>query len=255
VSIEDGLQILLQLLNKHEIKATFFVPGKVAEKHVEAIGLIGKDGHEVACHGLYHEKNECLLSMSDQRNRIKEASRIIARVHGAPPRGFRAPCLRINNITLDVLEECGYTYDSSILPTSIPGYYGSPMAPTRPYNPSQLSIRKKGSLKLLEIPVSINPVVPIPLSAAWMRNLGLSWVKFGLRTNFALGNPVVFYIHPRDVVSLPKIRGVPWHVYRNTGKKCLRVLDELLKYVKQSGCQTLRAIDFALGLRSEKIEV
>jgi hypothetical protein len=103
----------------------------------------------------------------------------------------------------------------------------------------------KGSYKILEIPVSVNPIFHIPLSAAWMRNLGSSWVNFGVKINSVFGNPVIFYVHPRDVVFLPKVEGVPWHLYRNVGDSSVRMLDEVIRYAKMSGAKFVRAADFA----------
>ena len=240
VNVSDGILKLLNLFEKHGIKATFFVTGEMAEKHAEEIRAIIKNGHEVACHGLYHEKNECLLSKEEQRDRIEEATRIIEKVIGQQPVGFRAPCLRANRITLEVLDEIGYLYDSSFLPMFIPGYYGSLSFRFKPYYPFS-----KYSGELLEIPISTNPIIPLPLSASWMRNLGLIWVKFGIKMLFNMKSSVMFYIHPRDVLHLPLMSGVPWHVYRNSGNYCLKMLDELLGFVKNLGGRITRAMDLA----------
>lgn len=245
VSVEDGILRLLHLFEKHEIKATFFVAGEMARRHGWVIREIWRDVHEVACHGLTHEKNECLQNKTKQKQMIEKATKIIEEKSGSRPKGFRAPCLRANETTLEILDECGYIYDSSVIPTFIPGYYGSLMAPLKPYHPSTVSMEKKGSYKLLEIPVSVNPAIPFPLSAAWMRHFGSSWVKFGVKMNFVLGNPVVFYVHPRDVVSLPKVKNVPWHLYRNVGDSTIRMLDDIISYAKGSGASFVRAIDFA----------
>lgn len=245
VDVEKGISILLRLFEKHGLKATFFVTGEMAKKHAQAVRKIFQNGHEIACHGLTHQKNECLLSRTTQKQKIEEATRIIEEQIQVRPKGFRAPCLRVNENTLAVLEENGYIYDSSVIPTFIPGYYGSLGATLKPYHPSPQSSKKKGSSKLLEIPVSVNPVLPFPMSAAWMRNLGTFWVKFGVKTNFSIHNPVVFYVHPRDVLPLPKIDGVPWHLYRNVGNSSVIMLDEIIGYSKKLGARFLKAIDLA----------
>jgi hypothetical protein len=245
VSVEKGILRLLQLFEKHEIKATFFIPGDVVQKHSAIMREICREGHEIACHGFIHEKNECLMNETSQRQMIEKATRIIEERSGWQPKGFRAPCLRANETTLSILNEYGYIYDSSVVPTFVPGYYGYPMAPLKPYHPSPIFMEKEGSHGLLEIPVSVNPLIPLPLSAAWMRNLGSSWVKFGVKMNFDLGNPVVFYVHPRDVVSLPKVEGIPWHLYRNVGDPTIRMLDAVLRYAKKLGARFVRAIDLA----------
>ena len=176
VRVGEGIQKLLKLFKKHNINTTFFITGNIAQDNDWIVKKISNYGHEVACHGLTHRKNEFLLPEMNQRNSIEKATQIIEEINGTAPTGFRAPCLRANETTIKILEEYEYVYDSSVLPSLIPGYYGSPGAPLKPYYPSPFSLNKRGSHKLLEIPVSINPFIPIPLSAAWMRNLGSSWV-------------------------------------------------------------------------------
>jgi len=245
VNEEEGILKLLQLLKKYKILATFFVPGEMARRHCDAIEKIAKAGHEVACHGLLHDKNECLVNKTEQRRRILEATKLLEEASGSRPVGFRAPCLRLNGATLDVLSELGYIYDSSVLPTFIPRYYGQPFTPSKPHHPSVRSPEEEASHGFLEIPVSVNPIVPIPLSAAWMRNLGSFWVRFGILMNFAMRRPVVFYIHPRDVLRLPKIRGIPWHVYRRVGPSSISMLEQIVSYSMRIGASFMRAVDLA----------
>jgi hypothetical protein len=245
VNEEEGILRLIQLFKRCQILATFFVPGEVATRHPEAIKDIVKAGHEVACHGLTHEKNECLLSRIAQERRIVEATKILEEMTGSRPVGFRAPCLRLNGTTLAILDKLGYTYDSSVLPTLIPGYYGEPFAGSRPYYPSMTDLTKEGSRGVLEIPVSVSPIVPIPLSGAWMRNLGSGWVKLGISANFAFGRVTVFYVHPRDVLDLPRVKGLPWHVYRRTGHPSLSMLEQIIMHSKTIGASFMRAVDFA----------
>lgn len=247
VPVEDGIEKLLDLFEKHDVKATFFVPGDVAQNHSHLIKAIVKSDHEVACHGLSHEKSECLGCFEEQKAQIEKAASIIENATGQKPAGFRAPCLRANMITLEILDKMRFLYDSSFLPMLIPTQYGSLSFKSKPHYP----LAKKDSI--LEIPVSTNPIIPLPLSGSWMRNLGLSWIKFGTKTLFNLGRPIMVYIHPRDVVSLPQMPNVPWHVYRKTGKHCLEMLDELLGYVRLLGGQVLRAIDLASEIKIQKL--
>lgn len=240
VSVEKGLDILLDLFQQTHAKATFFVPGEVVQRYSAKVKEIAEKGHEVACHGFFHERNECLLDVDEQRSRIEKSRSIVEEVTHVRPVGFRAPCLRASDATLAILSEMGFLYDSSFLPMLIPGYYGSLSFHLRPHRVSN----RAGSI--LEIPVSTNPIVPLPLSGSWMRNLGVLHVKLGIRMLFSRGCPVMFYVHPRDVVSLPRVAGVPWHLYSNVGSASLRMLDEILRFVREWGGRVLRAKDFAL---------
>lgn len=243
--VEVGLQRLLDLFEKHRILATFFTTGDMARVHPEMIRKIHSRGHEIACHGLLHLKNEYMTNKADQEKRLKEATSILEKTVGVRPVGFRAPCLRANEDTFCLLRENGYIYDSSMIPTLIPGYYGYLSQDFKPHwlpSGADISISQKG---LLEVPVSVNPILRIPLSAAWLRNLGTNWVKIGVQLNFSLGNPVILYIHPRDVLSLPRIQGVPWHLYHNVGLSTLKMLDNVLSYAKKLGGSFLRGVDVA----------
>jgi len=253
VNVEAGVSRLLDLFANHGISTTFFVTGDMASRHPHMVKTIDKKGHEVACHGLYHWKDEFLLTRTEQKRRIEKATSIIQEIIGTRPLGFRAPCLKANRDTLNVLSESGYLYDSSVIPTFIPGYYGYLNSNFKPYWLPLNSHGKKKPEFFLEMPVSVNPLLFIPLSASWMRNLGSLWVKFGIRANFILGNPIVFYIHPRDVLTLPRVEGVPSHVYRNVGVKSIEMLDCILGYAKSLDGVFLRAIDLAVLLTKERM--
>lgn len=254
VQIEIGVSRLLNLFEKHGILATFFVTGEMATRHQHMVESIVEKNHEIACHGLFHLKDECLLDSGEQERTIEEATGVLEKITGEKPRGFRAPCLRANRETFSVLSENDYLYDSSEIPTFIPGYYGHANLNFRPYwislnsaNNSKFGLTRK----LLEIPVSVNPMLFVPLSAAWMRNLGANWVKLGMKVNYLLSNPVVLYVHPRDVLLLPRIEGVPWHLYRNVGFSTIRILDEVIRCAKNLGSTFIRARDLALNLHKE----
>jgi hypothetical protein len=240
VSVEKGLDVLLDLFEQNNVKATFFVPGEVAVRHPLKIKEIDEKGHEIACHGFLHERNECLLDMDVQRSRIETSVAIVEEITHRRPVGFRAPCLRANSLTLAILSEMGFKYDSSYLPMLIPGQYGSFSFHMKPH---LITIDERS---ILEIPVSTNPLVPLPLSASFMRNLGLLHVKLGIRMLFALGYPVMIYVHPRDVTSLPRVQNVPWHLYTNVGSRSVKMLSEIFSFVRKSGGRILRAKDFAL---------
>jgi peptidoglycan/xylan/chitin deacetylase (PgdA/CDA1 family) len=110
--VEQGLPVLLDLLSKYDISATFFVTGQTAEKFPKIIKSIPTRGHEVACHGYEHERFDRLDS-HEQFRRIKMATRILNEVTGQRIFGFRAPNFRPNTSTFAALKQVGYIYDAS----------------------------------------------------------------------------------------------------------------------------------------------
>lgn len=114
--VERNTRWLAELLEKHRMKATFFVLGWVAERHPELVKSLAAQGHEVASHGYGHE---LVTSLSPERFRqdVRVAKKILEDLTGNPVVGYRAPSFSITSETtwaLSILVEEGYTYDSSI---------------------------------------------------------------------------------------------------------------------------------------------
>lgn len=108
-----GLPRLLYLLDKFKIKATFFVPGKVAEIYNKDINNIIENGHEVAVHGYEHE-NFALMGYDKQKDALKKGIDSIKNVCGITPAGFRAPEGEITLDTLEIAKELGIKYSSNL---------------------------------------------------------------------------------------------------------------------------------------------
>ncbi|MEM3714713.1 MAG: polysaccharide deacetylase family protein [Nitrososphaeria archaeon] len=235
IFIENGVEIFLKLFEKYSIKATFFVPALIADKFPKTIKKIAEKGHEVACHGLKHDRNEAKLSVRKQIQIIKKASEIIKSVVGLSPLGYRAPLFNIDRRNCWVaLQKNGYVYDSSIVCSPFYGEYKSSFS-AKPF-----PLDKDHSL--LEVPISVNPILPYPLGGAYFRIFGTKWCKLGIKINLLCRNPVVFYIHPKDVI--PRSWGFSWLWYKNTDK-CIKMFEEVIKYAKQCGANFVGAYDIA----------
>jgi peptidoglycan/xylan/chitin deacetylase (PgdA/CDA1 family) len=237
--IVRGVSVILDLLDKYEIKSTFFVPAVVAEKFSAVMEEIVKREHEVGCHGLKHDPWEATLNVNKQVRMIETATEIIQSTTGSRPVGFRAPLFRINRNCWIALQKNGYVYDSSVVCSP---FFGKPrvLFPEKPFL-LQLS-RMKNNCGLLEIPVSVNPFLPFPLGGSWMRILGSRWTKIGVKLNFISQTPVIFYTHPRDVI--PMRCGRVWYLNRNT-TSCMKMLEETIKYAKKSGAKFFKAYELA----------
>jgi peptidoglycan/xylan/chitin deacetylase (PgdA/CDA1 family) len=105
---------ILDLLDKHGIKSTFFTPGWTVEYYPEETRQISQRGHEIAAHGYLHENFGELTS--DQERSVHEKSvNIIEQTVGRRPEGFRAPYWEWSSRTLHFLKEYGFRYDSSLM--------------------------------------------------------------------------------------------------------------------------------------------
>ena len=80
--ITRGLPRILSILDKHEIKATFYVPGDTAERHTAAIQAVIERGHEIGHHGYLHKRSDAISPFEQE----EEIERGIASARRAPRR-------------------------------------------------------------------------------------------------------------------------------------------------------------------------
>ncbi len=117
--VKVGLERLLDLFEKHDIEATFFVTGKIIEKYEKKIKLICDKNHEIANYG-YENENFALLNKEEQEYSLEKTNKIIKELTGYKPRGFRAPDGEITEDTYDILEKMNFLYDSSLMDDFLP---------------------------------------------------------------------------------------------------------------------------------------
>lgn len=114
--VENNTRKLVELLAKHDTKATFFVLGWVAERYPGLVKALVGQGHEIASHGYGHES---VTSQSPEqfRHDVRRAKYILEDLTGSPVLGYRAPSFSItaeSQWALSILVEEGYRYDSSM---------------------------------------------------------------------------------------------------------------------------------------------
>lgn len=106
---------ILQLLDKHDLPATFFVPAVTALLHQDAIkAIITKNRHEIGIHGWIHERNS-LLSEAEERDVMRRSFDTLKEITGKPPVGIRTPSWDFSPATLKIIRELGLIYDSSLM--------------------------------------------------------------------------------------------------------------------------------------------
>ncbi|MGK0716077.1 polysaccharide deacetylase family protein [Leucobacter sp. W1153] len=113
-----GVPLILEVLAHHEVRATFFVPGKDALRHPESVRSILAAGHEVAHHGHSHT-SPTKLTPTEEREELETGLQVL-RDLGADVTGYRSPSWEFTPETLDLLQEAGLLYSSNLLDHILP---------------------------------------------------------------------------------------------------------------------------------------
>ena len=96
LTIDDGpagdTPAVLDLLDRHGVKATFFVKGRLAEEHADLVRAILARGHSVGNHSQTHPSATFWCALPSRiRTEIDECNRVLETLTGSTPRWFRAP--------------------------------------------------------------------------------------------------------------------------------------------------------------------
>ena len=143
-----GVPRLLQMLERHELPATFFVPGHTLESFPEPSQAILDAGHELAHHSYAHVDPSGQPAGRGAR-RLRARARRPSSGSACTPVGYRSPSADLSASTLKILEEHGFLYDSSLMADDY-----------RPYRPrigdrvsQQQPLQRGREADLIEIPM------------------------------------------------------------------------------------------------------
>jgi polysaccharide deacetylase family protein (PEP-CTERM system associated) len=195
--VAQSVDALLEVLDRYGVRGTFFVLGWLADHRRDVVLSIAAAGHEIACHGFWHERVTA-LNPDAFRADVRKSKRTLEDLVGAPVVGYRAPSFSIIpgwEWAFDVLLEEGYRYDSSLFPVRRRGY-GYPGAKRAPH----LIRRSKGWLA--EFPLATTSILSYPIPAAgggYLRQFPLAVIRRAFREATERGEQATFYIHPWEI--------------------------------------------------------
>lgn len=195
--VRESTERILALFNKHNVRATFFVLGWVAERIPELIKELETQGHEIAVHGYNHLLLTEISPQEFEEDLTKALEVIEQSGVKTRPVGFRAPSFTMVGSTkgwaLPILEKHGFKYDSSVFPIGFHPDYGMVEAPLSPYKITE---------SLYEFPMSCLEVFGrrFPFSGGgYFRLLPYAYTKYCMQKFNGQGRPAVFYLHPWEV--------------------------------------------------------
>ncbi len=241
--VVSNVERMLALLERHNVKATFFALGKVCEKFPELLPRVAACGHEIASHGYAHD---LVFNMTPEsfREDVRRSVDLIGEQTGAAPIGYRAPAFSITRQSLwagPILAELGFKYSSSIFPIR-GSRYGIAGAPAFPFHwEDWLTARQAGVSGAAGKPearglapnrwVQTHPtgVIEFPMTTlafagrrwpvcggGYLRLLPTCFLKAAVRQAHRIGQPAVVYMHPYelDVSEVRELERVGWRFGR-----------------------------------------
>lgn len=226
----QSTQRVLDLFEKHNTRATFFVLGYVADKLPDLVRDIDARGHEVATHGYNHQLITRLTPGEFEKD-LTDSLEALERC-GVKQEilGYRAPSFSVVEETrwaLDIMAHYGLRYDSSVFPIGFHPDYGMPNSPITPY---------KITDNMWEFPLTVVDVLKrrIPCSGGgYFRLFPYPFTRYCIKKVNREGRPVVFYLHPWELDPGQPRLDLPWdkkfRQYNNLHKTEKR-LDKLLSH-------------------------
>jgi polysaccharide deacetylase family protein (PEP-CTERM system associated) len=231
--LADNLKWLADFLAKHEGKATFFALSSLEPVVLRQLAALALEGHEIASHGHSHT-NLHLLSKTALKAELLQSRSVLEQATAAPVIGFRAPNFSITDGAIALLEEVGYTYDSSLNNVRLHKGYGR--LQQHALHPKPYLIRPG----LWEIPLSTYPIASwnLPVAGgAFLRHLPFPLFKQAA-IQLARQGYYHFYLHPWEVdLAHPQLPGMrlldQMRHYRNIKKvpQRLSYLAQKLRFV------------------------
>lgn len=222
-----GTERILDILDRHGVKATFFCTTNFAENAPDIMQRIVSTGHEVAAHGCDHWQPEP-ADVFRAKKRLEELT-------GLSVEGYRQP--RMFPVSDDDIRSAGYLYNSSLNPCFIPGHYNHLDKP-------RTCFMRDG---VLQIPASVTPWVRFPLFWLALHNLPLWLYKLLARRTVAHDGYLSTYFHPWEFYPLgehPEFK-VGFVSRNHAGVEMERRLDSLIRMFVDRGEKFTTYADFA----------
>ena len=212
---EKGTEIILNLLQKHQIKATFFSTVVFAEKVPHLIKRISNEGHELASHTYYHSNFEVA--------HLKQSKDALEALSQTEVVGFRMP--RMYPVDEREIEKAGYFYNSSINPTFLPGRYNHLDKPRTYFKLHNVWQR----------PASVSPLVRFPLFWLSFHNIPLSIYTFLAKWTYKNDGYLNIYFHPWEFTPLDNKSdyNFPKYVSKNSGDAMTKRLSSFILAMKE----------------------
>ncbi|MEO8412743.1 MAG: polysaccharide deacetylase family protein [Ginsengibacter sp.] len=210
---EKGLNAITEMLDYQKVNGTLFTTANFGLRYPSAIAALSKK-HEIASHTFFHS--------SFNKEDLKNSRQVLEDIISKKVTGLRMP--RMKKIEMGWVKEAGFSYDSSVNPTWIPGRYNNIRLPRTCYVENGI----------LRVPASVSVNFRIPLFWLSFKNLPYRYFRKLALQALKKDNYLSLYFHPWEFTDLNDYN-VPLFIKRNSGEVLLDKLKRLISDLKQEG--------------------
>ncbi len=195
--VVENTQRILGILGEHDVNATFFVLGWVAEKYPDLVKEIDASGHEIGSHSYWHRLIYD-LTPDEFRDDLRRSKSVLENIIGRAVVAYRAPTFSITRRSLwalEILTEEGIQFDSSIFPARH-DRYGIPGANR------EIHLVETVAGRIWEFPISMATLWGLSLPASgggYFRLFPYRLTRSLISSVNRGGRPVMFYLHPWEL--------------------------------------------------------
>tara|TARA_B110000114_G_scaffold133667_1_gene140115 strand:+ start:428 stop:1270 length:843 start_codon:yes stop_codon:yes gene_type:complete len=234
-SVMDGLHTFIKIVDKHNIKASFFIVGELIQTLKKTIKKLDIEGHDIGLHSYFH-KRPVVQNINEF---IKDTKDTISEMKSILPNnsfGYRSPCFAIDRERLDEVIKLGIKYDASkITQKEHPLYVNLDLDG---FEKQERDIYKKDFFKVFEVSTIKFLGVNIPIAGGgYLRIIPWPIYIWLLKKYLKESTFINFFIHPFELSSMnfdlpentPYITKFRYNYKRNKVEKRLNRIIELLK--------------------------
>jgi hypothetical protein len=211
----EGLHSMNKLLNNYSITSTCFITSHFAELNPSIVQVLAKK-NEIASHTHHHSQFE--------ESDIEKSRIILESICQVKVSGFRMP--RLHKIDYNRLRTAGYTYDSSLNPTYLPGRYNNLKEPRK--------IFAEPASRFPILPMSVSPLIRFPMFWLSFKNIPLSLYFTFCKQCLAHDSYLHLYFHPWEFTDINSFR-IPAYIKRVSGQEYVQRFEKLLQFLLKQG--------------------
>jgi peptidoglycan/xylan/chitin deacetylase (PgdA/CDA1 family) len=234
-SVMDGLHTFIKIVDKHNIKASFFIVGELIQTLKKTIKNLDIEGHDIGLHSYFH-KRPVVQNINEF---IKDTKDTLSEMKSILPNnsfGYRSPCFAIDRERLDEVIKLGIQYDASkITQKEHPLYVNLDLDG---FEKQERDIYKKDFFKVFEVSTIKFLGVNIPIAGGgYLRIIPWPIYIWLLKKYLKESTFINFFIHPFELSSMnfdlpentPYLTKFRYNYKRNKVEKRLNRIIELLK--------------------------